>query len=907
MKANSAKAPAAPPAFSFPVLRREVMECFAKQAVPPSKLTNVVAPAGYGKTIFLTALFQHYRECGQNVFWLSLDEKNTSPDAFLAQMEKTVLQERAAEGLEHALQGDGRPLRHRLDDVLERLSLLAEPTILVIDNISFVSGQELAGFVEALVHQTPSHFYLVLAGTRDLDLDLTRLEMAGLLTRIGYEQLAFKLPQIQQAFGDELSALLGAANMHRIVKRTEGWPAAVRLMQILLSNSDNPAAAVSEFSGSDKDLGDMLNRGALAQFPPSVRQFLFELAPLRQFNLALCRECTGDPQASEHLEYLLENHFFIVPVDRNRKWYRLHGLLRQFLLAEAEETISASRRKEVLSRAARWCEDHDRWADAVDYALLAGDGKRATAVIDRVPARFVRDAGDIKSFTHWVEVLERSAVQLSWDARYWYVWALVFCHRYEQVPQKARPLREEVLGGHAEGDLSSIDRERLHRLDLIRISADIYLDNLQPALADGSKWLQAAENADPFDKATMGCACSICCVGNYEFAQARAYLAQAEASIAQADSQYGAGWVGTLKLLPTLVEGDYELAYCRLKAQLQTTRYALGDRAGMTSTVALVASKAAVETGREAEAREWLERAFPMVASHGLLDTAAFGIDAAIKLWESPHAISLTLDEMQELVAGYPPRLRVMFSCWLIRRLLRLGRLDEALVEAGKLGASDGQLGEPDMRFPLLAQSLWSMTQIDLDIAAGRLRHADSRIHEELATARSSGRYGHLVELLLSQMNMALSAQNEELAARKLATAVRHAAKRRFIRPFVDCGDRVAAIVNDTKPGSWGFVLAEEQDFFAEICRRLPPEANRIRDRLEELDVDASLLEQPTPRELEMLALIEIGLSNKQLAERLDLTVPTVKWHLYNLYQKLGVSSRAAAIAKAKALNLLTV
>ena len=65
------------------------------------------------------------------------------------------------------------------------------------------------------------------------------------------------------------------------------------------------------------------------------------------------------------------------------------------------------------------------------------------------------------------------------------------------------------------------------------------------------------------------------------------------------------------------------------------------------------------------------------------------------------------------------------------------------------------------------------------------------------------------------------------------------------------------------------------------------------------------MLDSPTSRELELLRLIEVGLSNQQLADRLNVSVATVKWHLYNLYTKLGVSSRSAALARARSLNLL--
>jgi LuxR family maltose regulon positive regulatory protein len=56
---------------------------------------------------------------------------------------------------------------------------------------------------------------------------------------------------------------------------------------------------------------------------------------------------------------------------------------------------------------------------------------------------------------------------------------------------------------------------------------------------------------------------------------------------------------------------------------------------------------------------------------------------------------------------------------------------------------------------------------------------------------------------------------------------------------------------------------------------------------------------------LDLLGLIAAGLSNSQIAERLIVTVGTVKWHLNNIYGKLGVSSRTQAVARARELELL--
>jgi LuxR family maltose regulon positive regulatory protein len=58
-------------------------------------------------------------------------------------------------------------------------------------------------------------------------------------------------------------------------------------------------------------------------------------------------------------------------------------------------------------------------------------------------------------------------------------------------------------------------------------------------------------------------------------------------------------------------------------------------------------------------------------------------------------------------------------------------------------------------------------------------------------------------------------------------------------------------------------------------------------------------------RELEILRLIAGGLSNQEIAEKLVVTLETVKWHVKNVYRKLDVGSRTQALARSKELQLL--
>ena len=66
-----------------------------------------------------------------------------------------------------------------------------------------------------------------------------------------------------------------------------------------------------------------------------------------------------------------------------------------------------------------------------------------------------------------------------------------------------------------------------------------------------------------------------------------------------------------------------------------------------------------------------------------------------------------------------------------------------------------------------------------------------------------------------------------------------------------------------------------------------------------------SLVEPLSERELEVLQLIAAGLSNKEVATSLVVTVGTVKKHLSNIFGKLGVNSRTQAVARARELDLI--
>lgn len=95
----------------------------------------------------------------------------------------------------------------------------------------------------------------------------------------------------------------------------------------------------------------------------------------------------------------------------------------------------------------------------------------------------------------------------------------------------------------------------------------------------------------------------------------------------------------------------------------------------------------------------------------------------------------------------------------------------------------------------------------------------------------------------------------------------------------------------------------------AQACRGLAGLADLLREQCRKLSVDPESFDENqdvSHREREILRLVAAGLSNRDIAQAVHLSEATIKWHLHNLFAKLGVKSRTQAVLKGKSLGLLS-
>ncbi len=154
--------------------------------------------------------------------------------------------------------------------------------------------------------------------------------------------------------------------------------------------------------------------------------------------------------------------------------------------------------------------------------------------------------------------------------------------------------------------------------------------------------------------------------------------------------------------------------------------------------------------------------------------------------------------------------------------------------------------------------------------------------------------------MLVLQLLAHQAAGASEKAMHQLQEALALAGPGGLLRPFVDEGVPMArllytALTCGVEPGFVRQLLAAFPTANAEpTLSSTPPE------------VEAGLIEPLSEREIEVLQFIAEGLTNQEVANRLYLSLHTVKVHARNIYGKLGVKNRTQAVAKARASGILT-
>jgi LuxR family transcriptional regulator, maltose regulon positive regulatory protein len=358
------------------VARPALIECL--RAGRGRALTLVSAPAGFGKTTLLTAWAN---QLGPRVAWVSLDRGDADPARLWAHVIAALAAHEPLAGTTSLPALRARPAeieQFMLPRLLEEIPREGPELTLILDDFHLAESAGVDTGIKSFMDYRPDRVQVVVSTRSDPALGVARLRASGDLAEVRARDLRFDVDDFA-AFLDGMGLPgLTPADQHRLVERTGGWPAPLRLLALLLPEADHEELLESLTRGN-RPLVDYLNSDVVDLLTPEVHDFVLRASILGRMNASLCDAVVGTRGSGEILANLERSNLF-TSADSTGEWYQLHHLFAEALRLELARTRPELVRQLHL-RAAQWFEDNGDLETATTHAIASHDLALATRLV----------------------------------------------------------------------------------------------------------------------------------------------------------------------------------------------------------------------------------------------------------------------------------------------------------------------------------------------------------------------------------------------------------------------------------------------------------------------------------------------------------------------------------------------
>jgi LuxR family maltose regulon positive regulatory protein len=881
------------------------------------RLTVVSASAGCGKTSLLS---DWYNRHPVPVAWLSLDSSDSDLRRFILSLVAAIHDAFPAAHLttHDLLQAVQLPAQeHIVATLLDDLTPLAGDFVIVLDDYHVIHERAVHEFMAALIQYLPHNGHLVIATRVDLPFSLAKLRARGQLAEIRARDLHFTEKEADIFLEQQLGAAVPHDVSAVLMKQTEGWIAGLQLAAISLRNHADLVEFARTFKGdNNRHVMDYLAADVLAQQPRVVREFLLRTSLLDRFCASLCdalvepapeagREALtaiGVSESKAILRRIERSNLFLIPLDDKREWYRYHHLFQEVLRNKLMARISREEIDDLHRRASAWLAANDYIEEALGHLLAAGDSDAAAELVEQ-NMYAVLNREDWHIFERWLKVLPIGLIERRPGLLVMRAWMFHYQWRLKFLPAELSQA-EQLLA-------KTVETLSKDKLCILRGNLDALWAEVFWMMGDSARSMESAQSALANLPNThlfvRGFACSFVAFDIQALGQtshARQMLDQDLEKSGDTVNAYSA-CVMLAQMLVLQYEGEY-----RELAQLGSHIYQLAvknDNRVLQSWACFATGTACYELNDLDRAAEYFAHGIELRYSAHLISVSQCFIGMALT-----HQAKGEITRANETSAAqyeFDAMLQLQSNLVADRALqAQLYLLQGNVVRA----AHWAHTAEHEQFFAtwhmLMLPALARATILLAEGTPAGVQQAAAEAQQLLQSAMGAHSRRGQAKVLALQALIYEAQGLHEASLQALEQCVVILQPNGAIRTFVDLGPRMATLLRELhKKGV-------ARDYLSQVLAAFPkPEAvdessSRTGAHRTNLGVDSDendLFEPLTRRETEVLSLLVQHRSNKEIAQALFISELTVKSHTGNIYEKLGVKGRLAAIRRATELRLV--
>ncbi len=859
------------------------------------RLTVFHAPCGFGKTTLLADICRRERAHGVLAAWLSLEEADTL-DVLAAYIEHALrhagLDASAPRSAGRRPSETGGPaesaVRPWMGVLMRAMDDYRKSILFALDEVERLADPAQIRLIDLLVRRAPPNVHFAMAMRQSppgLDLASEVVDGRGEFYRA--EDLRFSKPEIALYFDGRLSR----SELAEMTERTEGWPAALQIYRnardsamIADARQEPGAEPVEGYVGmAARSISVRLRR----DMDDGESEYLLDLSLLDEIDPIIASEVLPETHTKYGANLLSRIEGLVQPDDTEPGTLRLHPLVREYCAVRRFQN-SPARFRMLHGRIAAAMERRGRLISALGHAADSGDHALVGQILEAAGGVQLWCRYGMEQFFECDRFLTERVLEDFPRLVFLRCAALVARADLEQalalymaVGEKTMGFRHDRKGGD---DIALRTDSILMRSTLAIFGCERFGSDVVNRVLEDADTLAADERLDPMAR---GMLYTILCNADYQrarFERGQWLGMRAKQCLALVDARYG------------VVFNDFHLGLMAMaegRAEEAARMYARRSPA-LISRVLM--AELDLERNRLKPDQRLAHRVPLRIVERGIdVHAAAYGVVAerAFERKGAAGALRVLEDSLDFAAAEKLPSLVRHLSALRVSHLVI--RSD---VASARRAWSDAGLPDCDSEMLDLDSQTWREME---SICSARIRLLEAR--HEIEAAR------HLAEKLrevarergLMRTRMRCLALWMSLEYR--SGSVNAAASR--LLEFLD----LVRVADYTRP------LVRESEVSATLLRRvlgtalqprLRASAEMVRNCLDHPDAQrADGAPLYTARELEVIERVARGLQDKQIARYLGLTEHGVRYHLKNIFRKIGATSRMDAVQRARRLGII--